>query len=941
MANRTPTPIFARSLDSYILMKRSIQTNIFPSYLWLLVLVCLVPWTSSLAQNAADSLPVIDYANPQDYEIGQISVVGNSYSDPNALIGVSGLRVGEVITIPGRQIHDAIRTIYNLSLFTDVQIVATKIIDKVAFLEIRVAERPRYLTHSYRGVKKALHEDLNKIVEKHIRRSSILTENAKRNLQNGMKNYFQEKGYPDAEIEIIEQPFSESSNAVKLVFDIDRQQRVKIKRITFLDNAQTSMKDLNRKLKDRKLRKKMKNTKERRRLFTKSSFVKSDYKLDKDAVIQYYHSLGLRDAQVVHDTVYRGRDGHLRIDITMDEGRQYYFRNIKWIGNTIYPDVTLGTVLGIKRGEVYNPELLEKQLRFSQDSRDVSSLYLDEGYLFFQVDAVEVAVVGDSVDLEMRIYEGPQATIDKVEINGNDRTHEHVVRRAIRTEPGEKFSRSDIIRSQREIMNLGYFDPEQMNLSTPVNEAQGTVDIIYDLVERPNDQLELSAGWSGAAGVLGTIGVTFNNFSTRRMLQKGAWRPVPMGDGQKLSLRAQSNGSYYRSLNFSFTEPWFGGKRPNSFSIGGFITTQALGGFNYSSYDYEYVRRVNKRSIDYSELRALAAYVGFGSRLRFPDDYFFINLNAYFQNYKLTQNIVDPTRSRATFSFEGRPIYTGSFNNYYLGITFGRSSINEPLFPTRGSKFSIEAKLTPPYSLFRKDNFWKLSDEQAADVIAKENNQRQFFNLGRLSELGEETVIFNAETSERFNYLEYHKWRITGEWFNPIAGKLVLRSAVKMGFLGYYNKSMGISPFERFQLGGDGLSNQFTGIQGLDIIRLRGYEVSDIKDRDGDGLADNTQEAIIFNKYELELRYPISTNPNSTIYIQGFLEGGNAFTSFSEYQPFDLKRSAGLGLRVFLPVFGLIGFDYGWGFDKPYLTSANAGIGQYAKFGLVIGFEPE
>ncbi len=887
---------------------------------------CLIG-TTVLGQ--VDSLPLIDYSKEQSFEIGKLEVVGAEYSDENALIGVSGLKVGNVIKIPGRAIPDAIKSIYNLSLFTEVDIVATQTIGEVMFLEIRVKERPRYLTHTFRGVKESDHKDLTAVVERHLRRSSILTENNKRNIIRGMQAYFEEKGYLDTEVNVIEEPFPKRVNAVRLIFDINRNRRVKIAKVEINGNAQTDKKYLNRKLTDAKLRRKLKNTKRKGRIFSKSKYVKSDYQDDKKALINYYNTLGLRDAEITHDTVYRNEKGDLVISLDINEGSQYYFRNITWEGNTIYPDVTLATVLGIEKGDVYNPELLDKQLRFSQDSRDVSALYMDEGYLFFQIEPIETSIENDSIDLEMRIYEGPQATIDKVEIVGNDRTHEHVIRRVLRTNPGEKFSRTNILRSQREILNLGYFDPEQLQMNTPVNQAQGTVDIEYVLAERPSDQLELSAGYNGSAGLLGTIGVTFNNFSSRRMLEKGAWRPVPMGDGQKLSLRGQSNGSFFQSVNFSFTEPWFGGKKPNALSLGGFWTQQAIGG------------TINKNSASYGELRALAGYVGLGKRLQWPDDYFFLNANLYFQNYRLSQNVIDPQITRPTFSFQGQPIFSGSFNNFYLGLTIGRSSINEPLFPTRGAKFSVAAQLTPPYSIFKDDNFYSLSEEEKGDVIIRENLRRGDFGLPPLTEAQVPAVLFNAETANRFNFLEYHKWRVDAEWYNQLAGKLVLRSAVKLGYIGYYNKNIGVSPFERFQLGGDGLSNQNAGIQGIDQIRLRGYEIEQVEDRNNDGRPDNTENAVIFNKYEFELRYPISTNPNSTIYALTFLEGGNSWTRFSDYQPFDLRRSAGVGLRVFLPVFGLIGFDYGWGFDKPFLTQNNARASEYAKFGLIIGFEPD
>jgi outer membrane protein insertion porin family len=880
----------------------------------------------NLQAQSIDTLPVIDYSIQKSYEIGKIDVTGAEYAEPIALVGVSGLKVGNVIDIPGNHIPDAIKSLYKLSLFTDVEISATKIIGDVIFLNINVKERPRYLTHSFKGVKRTYHEDLTKVIERHLRRGSILTENIENNIIQGVKEYFHEKGFLDAEVKLSVEEIAKKTNSVRVLVQVDEKEKVKIGQISFTGNAMTDDKALNKKLSDKKLRKQFDETKLKGRLFGKSKYVDELFQIDKDNVIAYYNRLGFRDARILDDTIYRNADGDLAIVLEVAEGKQYYFRNISWEGNTIYDDATLGKVLGIKVGDVYDTENLDQRLQFSQDSRDVSSLYMDNGYLFFQVDPVEVTIDKDSIDLEMRIYEGPQATIDKVTIEGNDRTHEHVVRRILRTNPGEKFSRSQIIRSQREILNLGYFDPESLGINTPVNAARGTVDIEYTVTERPSDQLELSAGYNGAAGLLGTVGVTFNNFSARRMFEKGAWRPVPMGDGQKLSIRAQSNGDYYKSLNFSFTEPWLGGKKPNSLTVGGFLNSILLAPY------------VDNKQASYGELLSATGYVGIGSRLNWPDDYFFTNTTLYFQHYNLKRNIFS---NSSLFQFEGKPMYRGAFNNFYIKQQIARSSINEPLFPTRGSKFSLTVQLTPPYSLFKDDNFWVLSDEQRADVIAEENELLGFYNQLPLTETNEETAVFNAESSQRFKYLEYHKWRFDAEWYTQLIGKLVLRSSVKMGYIGYYNKRIGIPPFERFELGGDGLNNQSTTFQGVDIIRLRGYEVEDVADRNNDGFADNADEAIIFNKYELEFRYPISGNPNSTIFLLGFLEGGNSWNSFSSYQPFDLKRSAGLGLRVFLPVFGLLGFDYGWGFDKPLLREQGAKWTEYGKFGLIIGFEPD
>ena len=890
------------------------------------IILCMLIVQAQAQAQVTDGLPAMDFKEKKSYEIGAVTVKGAEFTDANALIGVSGLKVGDVITVPGREVANAMKAIYNLKRFTDVQVIAKEVVGEVIFLEIEVEERPRFFTHSFKGVKKSYHDDLTHIVEDHLKKGSILTDAVKGNLISAFKVFFKDKGYLDATVNPLETEFPGRKNAVKVIFDIDLNDKIKIGSIAFVGNAQTGDAKLNKKLTDRKLRKQMKSTKQKKRFLAKSRFVDGMYAEDKKAVIAYYNKLGLRDARIVRDSIWRREDGHTNIKLFVNEGNQYYFRKITWEGNVIYDDATLASVLAIEKGDVYNPELLSKRLEFSQDSRDVSSLYMDNGYLFFRVDPIEVAVTSDSIDLEMRIYEGPQATIDKVTITGNDRTHEHVIRRVLRTNPGEKFSRSNIIRSQREILSLGYFDQEQLQIGTPVNANRGTVDIEYGVVERPSDQLELSAGYNGNAGVLGTVGVVFNNFSARRMFKKGAWKPVPTGDGQKLSLRAQSNGRVYKSVNFSFTEPWLGGKKPNSFTLGGYYSTFALGG------------SINNNVPSFSKLNSTAGYVGLGTRWKWPDDYFYSNTTLYYQNNKLVKNAYQLGTSRV-FNFEGLPVFRGSFNNIYLSQTIARSSINEPLFPTRGSKFELILQVTPPYSIFKKDDFYVLSELEKADVLADEITRRRRYGItAELTQTEQTEVLHNAETAKRFKFLEYHKWRFNAEWYTSLVGKLVLRSSAKMGYLGHYDKSVGISPFERFQLGGDGLSNQNSGIQGIDIIRLRGYEVTDLQDRNGDGRVTQVEadeNAVIFNKFELELRYPLSTNPNSTIYALGFLEGGNSYHKFSDYEPFNLKRSAGLGLRVFLPIFGLLGFDYGWGFDK------DAVQGGYGKFGLVIGFEPD
>ncbi len=826
--------------------------------------------SSSLVAQEGGIVPEIDYSKPTDYEIGEIEVVGNSFSDANALKSIAKLKVGDKIRIPGSTISSGIRSLWKLRLFTDVQIYATKIVGDIIFLEIKVEERPRLRAFSYTGAKKSRHEDLNDVVNIHLTKGGIVTESSKTNAINGIKKYYKEKGYLDTEVAVSEKIDTVKAHSVRLVFDIDKKDKVKIQDITFSGNT----------VKSKKLLKKLDDTKPKRKIFSSSKLISEDYEEDKKELIAYYNTLGFRDARVVSDSIWREEDGDLRVHINLEEGNRYYFRNITWKGNSIYDDGTLHKVLGIEQGDIYNQELLQTRLNFAQDGRDVSTLYMDNGYLFFSVDPVEVAIVGDSIDLEMRIYEGPQATIDKVTITGNDRTHEHVVRRELRTRPGQKFSRSDIMRSQREIINLGYFNPEALDIQTPVNPQRGTVDIAYTVEEKPSDQLELSAGWGGfQARVIGTLGVTFNNFSVRNIFNKEAWHPLPQGDGQRLSLRAQTNGNFFQSYNFSFTEPWLGGKKPNSFTLGGSYTLLTNG--------------LNPESAGFNKLSILRGTVSLGTRLRWPDDNFISSTSVGISEIDL--------RNRPTIRLEdGTFLSNGDFINVYLNQTIARNSISNPLFPTEGSRIQLSVQLTPPYSLFNKKNYSDVSPE------------------------------------ERFRFLEYHKWKFDAEWYTSLVGKLVVKASAKIGILGKYNNDIGTSPFERFELGGDGLSNQSFAFTGNEIISLRGYEVEDIA-------ASGQGGAAVYDKFTVELRYPLSTNPNSTIYALLFLQGGNAWNQIRDFNPFDWKRSFGGGVRVFLPMFGTLGFDYGFGFDNENIRINNpsASIWDYGNFNIILGFEPE
>ncbi len=847
-----------------------------------------------------DTLSFGDFSSIEEVEIGGITITGAEYSDHNAILGVTGLQVGQQIRIPGRAITNAIEKLWELNLFTDISVVQTQRVCEVVFLEIQLKEMPRFSRHSYQGVRRSYHDDMNDKVSRHLRRGSIVTENALKNVERDLLKFLREKGYLDAELEIVKKEDDRMSNAVELQFVVDLQEKVRIRNINFEGNEV---------VRDRRLRRELDDTKERRRLFARSRFDRELYQEDLKNVIRYYRTLGYSDATIVGDSIWRDDRGMLNILVTIDEGNKYFIRDITWSGNTLYDDRTLSSVLGINRGDPYNPELMDRRLNFSMDGRDVNSLYMDDGYLFFNVTPIEVAIENDSIDFEMRIFEGPQASIDRVVIRGNDRTHEHVVRRELRTRPGRIFSRSDIIRSQREIINLGYFDGENMDIQTPVNPQRYTVDIEYDLQERPSDQVELSAGWGGFSGLIGTVGVQFNNFSVRNLFNGSAWRPLPQGDGQRLSLRAQTNGRFFQSYNLSFTEPWLGGRKPTSFSVGGYYT-------KFTSL-FSSQQAAGSRG----SLAIARGFVGIGTRLSWPDDNFVFNSRINIENIRLNDY-------GSFFSFEGRPVDFGSYNNFSLNLTLARPSISDPIFPRSGSRLSLSLQITPPYSLFKSGRFWELGPDERKALIDRENDGRDV----PLNKQQEAELIGRQELADRFKFLEYHKWRIDFEWFTPIVGDLIFRTSAKMGYLGYFSSTVGLSPFERFELGGDGLNNQQTGITGKDIIRLRGYEVSDIR-------RNLVDDASIFNKFEMELRYPISTNPSSTIYVLGFLEGGNAWNSFSDYNPFDLRRSAGVGLRVFLPMFGLLGFDYGFGFDKPNLRGSS--WSEYGTFSLILGFEPD
>ena len=605
-------------------------------------------------------------------------------------------------------------------------------------------------------------------------------------------------------------------------------------------------------------------------------------------MLEYYNALGYRDAVIEADTQYYDAKGKLNISMKVNEGNRYYFGKMTWKGNTKYPDSILNMLLGINKGDTYNLEVLNKKLgkQLSPEGGDVSSLYMDDGYLFFSVNPVETSVYNDTIDHEIRIQEGPQASIKNVNISGNDKTKEYVIRRELRTVPGEKFSRSDLIRSQREIINLGYFDQEKLGMNPVPNQDDGTVDINYSVEEKSSDQLELSAGWGGGIGLTGTLGVTFNNFSIRNIWKKSSWDPLPTGDGQKLSLRFQSNGRFFRSLNFSFTEPWLGGKKRNSFTFNVFNTkfTNAYNPFT-GLFDRAYS--------DSSYLSTSGVTIALGKQLKWPDDFFSLVTSLSYIQYKAKNYAIFPSFS------------TGVSNNINLKLALQRTSIDQPIFPRSGSNMLLSAAFTPPWSYIRGIN-----------------------------------------NKDIFKLVEYHKWRFNAEWFVPIgkpAGEdksrqFVMRMAAKYGFIGRYNKEVPISPFERFQVGDAGLTNNF-GVLGYDIIAHRGYPVYETSDPKVNPDRQNASNFFtIFNKYSLEMRYPFVTNPSSTIYGLAFYEAANGWYSFKEWNPFRLRRAMGVGVRFFLPMFGLLGFDYGIGLDR---ITATGRLRDASRFTFMLGFEPE
>lgn len=801
---------------------------------------------SSNAQLQDNTNPVIiDYDEPQKYEIGGIEVSGNTFTPDNIIVLVAGLTKGQSITIPGDDISLAIDKLWKQQRFSDIEIGILKTQGSKIFLNIHVKERPRLSKYSIKGLKKA--ETNNVRDEISLTKNQLITEDLVNATRREIKEYFHEKGYYTVNTTFKQEEDPEKPNYQILRIDINRGKKVKLQDIVFVGNDNVEDKKLRKLLKPKRKYKKL-------NLFASSKFVTETYEETKPAILQTYSSLGYRDASLLYDSIIQVAEDRVVLKIGINEGIKYYFRDIKWTGNTKYRTSLLDTLLGIKRGDVYDQSKLESKLFMSENGFDISSLYMDDGYLFFNVNPVEILVEGDSIDLEMRIYEGKQATVSRVTVVGNDKTSDFVALRVIRTRPGDKFSRSDIQRSMRELAQLGFFDPEGLDVNPVPNPQNGTVDIEYRVTEKPSDQIEASGGWGGFGGFVGTLGLTLNNFSSRKMFEKGGWNPIPAGDGQKLSIRAQSNGPQFQGYNFSFTEPWLGGKKPNSLSVSLFHNVQST--FSFES--------------DRPKFTTSGATIGFGKQLKFPDDYFSFQSSVTYQRYGLND--------WANFGSAELGFTNGVANNLSFTNVLARNSTNHPIYPTEGSSFSASVQMTPPFSLLSNNKDFTSPDLSAQD---------------------------------RFKWIELVKTKFSGQWFLGIGqGKrqLVVSPAYRFGAVSPWNKDVGYSPFELFRVGGSGLSNFV--LYGTDIISQRGYDEGRVSDP-----VAGQQGLPIYTKYTLEVRYPLTVGQSSTIYAQTFLEAGNAYRSFEEFNPFNVRRAGGVGVRLFLPMFGLLGVDYAWAMD--------------------------
>ncbi len=870
------------------------------------VLAILI-FVSIFKVNAQEKVP---YDQGKKYILGKVEVKGKINFNQQTVVTFAGLEKGQNITVPGEEISAAIKKLGKLGLFSDIDFYVTKVAGDSIFLELNINELPKLSDVKFVGVKKNKVEAF--IKDNGLTKGKIVNENLITNTKNYIENKYKKDGYYNTKVNVNIVNDTTVINQVKMVVLVDKGKKIKIKKINFTGNEQFS---------DGKLRGAMKNTKQINvlRIFKASKFIKEKYKEDLTKIVDNYKEKGFRDARVVSDSVYYNKEKRkIGINIKVEEGRKYYFGKIKFIGNTIYSDQALQSLLGIKKGDVYNGVLLAKRIadKTKPDGEDITNLYQNNGYLFSNINPVEVKTANDSIDFEIRISEGPIAYFNKISVVGNDKTNDEVIYRELRTKPGQKYSKDELVRTIREIGQMGFFDPESIKPDFKnVDAAAGTVDIQYNLVEKGASQIELQGGYGGS-GFIGTLGLSFNNFSVRNMFKKEAYKPLPMGDGQKVSLRLQAS-AYYRTYSLSFSEPWFGGKKPIQFSSSISSSKQYLYTGGYTA---DKSKSFNITSIS----------VGIAKRLTVPDDFFVLSHTLTFQYYDLHNY------NTGLFTFGN-----GSARNlsYTIGLSRNNKGLN-PIFPTYGSEFSISAKLTPPYSLFSKLNVAELRTEQGykktnegSGVFGVDGN---YINTGDyvktvtilnpngggstvtgLVSTGSDYTAADADASKvdqkQFKFLEFYKIKFKADWYTKIYDKLVLRTMGEFGSLGRYNSSVDLVPFERFYLGGDGLATY--AMDGREVVGLRGYPNQSLSASTG---------STVYNKYSMELRYPITLKAAASIYVLGFLEAGAAYNSFKDYNPFLVNRSAGFGLRVFMPAFGLLGIDFGKGFDAiPGYTSPN------------------
>lgn len=806
---------------------------------------------------------ISDYSKPTEYTITSITVSGTKYLDKNTLISISGLEIGEKIIIPGEDISLAIKKLWKQGLFSDISINIVKIEEESIYLNIDLKEHSKLSKFNFEGeIKK---HDVSELKEQlKLMRGKVLTDNLINNSIYKIELYFKEKGFNNIQVTPSNQEDKQSINASILTFNIKKGERVKIKEIIIhgrelRENEKKSFynkADMTYALSDFTVSRKMKETKTKKwwRFFKVSKFNEDNLQTDLDAIISKYNEQGYRDARILKDTSYLNSDNTLSIEVWIHEGNPFKFRNITFVGNTKYSNEELSRILSIKAGDIFDKSILRSRIEGSATGNDISSLYLDDGYLFFNANPIETATQNNEIDLEIRIHEGEQARINMVVVNGNIKTNDHVIMREIRTKPGDLFKRSDIIRTQRELAALDYFNPETLgNIDIEPDPVRNTVNITYNVEEKSSDKINLQGGW-GAGRVIGTLMLEFKNFSSSNLFKPNQWGGIlPSGDGQRLTLSASSNGVYYQNYRLSFTEPWMGGKKPTSLSL-------SL---------YRNVFSNGQEGDDRESTQITGVTIGIGKRLQVPDDFFTFSNSVNFQQYKLEN-------SQSFFSFKD-----GTSNNINYTATLGRNSVDQPTFPRRGSSFSLSLKVTPPYSLFRDANYADSSDQV------------------------------------KYKYMEFYKWNFKSKWFSSFTDKLVLATRMEMGLLGMYNKKMGAAPFERFYVGGDGLSGMGYQFDGRELISLRGYSNNSVSPTTG---------GTIYNRYSAELRYAISLNPASTVYALGFLEAGNSWDSFDYFNPFSVKRSVGIGVRITIPMMGLMGLDYGWGLDEiPGNPDANGG----------------